>query len=298
MPRTCYSARRDGNGGPTDTFSEAPAPCYILRMKNVLIAGGSGGIGQALCRRFLGEGWTVYSLDLKDNPIDDPRLRHCRCDLLSEQAIFEARSECSISELDVVVYCAGLLKMASLIEEPVDTTKRILAVNLLGMMHVVRCFSEDLIHSHGRFVLFSSEVGLSSAHPFNGPYSISKHAVEAYADSLRRELKCVGVKVVKIESGGVETPLLIHTADGFDELVARTTHYKRNLMKLRKFLCKSLLQGCSPDYLAAKVYTASVSSHTRLGYRIKNSPLIRLADIFGLRFGDWIFALLLKERDS
>ncbi len=269
-----------------------------MHMKQVLIAGGSGGIGQALCRKFLSEGWYVYSLDINDNPIKDPGLRHCPCDLLSEQAIVKARSECTISKLDVVIYCAGLLKMASLIEEPVATTERILAVNLLGMMHVVRCFADDLVASHGRFVLFSSEVGLSSSHPFNGPYSISKHAVEAYADSLRRELRCIGVKVVKIESGGVDTPLLLHTMDGFDELVAKTNHYKRNLSKLRGFLQKSLLRGCSPDYLAAKVYVASATTRPRLGYRIKNSPSIRLADIFGMRFGDYIFSMLLKQRSS
>jgi len=267
-----------------------------MRQKTVLIVGGSGGIGQALVRKYLAEGWLVKSLDLRDNPLTDAHLASLVCSAADGLAMEKARESFLAGPIDVVIYAAGLLSMCSLIEEPVETSRRIMEVNLFGMMQTVKTYSEDVIAAQGRFVLFSSEVGRSSSHPFNGPYSISKHAVEAYADSLRREVGLLGVQVVKIECGGVNTPLLSKTLDSFDRLVDGTTHYRGNLAKMRRFLEKSMLKGCDPDYLAARVYKASVCRKPRIGYRIKNSALIRLADLFGMRVGDWLFLMILKER--
>ncbi|MCX7040897.1 MAG: SDR family NAD(P)-dependent oxidoreductase, partial [Spirochaetes bacterium] len=44
--------------------------------------------------------------------------------------------------------------------------------------------------------------------PFTGPYSMSKRALEAYADSLRRELQSLGIRVSVIQPGAFRTTLL------------------------------------------------------------------------------------------
>jgi NAD(P)-dependent dehydrogenase (short-subunit alcohol dehydrogenase family) len=268
----------------------------VSLMRNVLVVGSCGGIGSALVRKFLAEGWFVYGIDLRDNGFRDDHYRFTQADVTDETLLESKRAETGIASLDAFIYVAGILRMCSLIEEHVDTTRKVMEVNLFGMMTAVKVFFPAILKGKGRLVLFSSEVGRRSSHPFDGPYSISKHAVEAYADSLRREIQILGIKVVKIECGGVKTPLLSHTMDGFDALVEHTTHYHDNLSALRMFLSQSLLKGCDPDYLAGRVYKATVSRHPKLGYRIRNSFLVKIPDMFGMRAGDWIFALLLRGK--
>src|SRR5919109_5562543 len=58
----------------------------------------------------------------------------------------------------------------------------------------------------GRIVNISS-IGGRVALPLAGPYAASKFALEAVADSLRRELRGQGIQVSVIEPGGIKTPI-------------------------------------------------------------------------------------------
>ena len=53
----------------------------------------------------------------------------------------------------------------------------------------------------GRIVNISSEAGRFRAGLTSGPYSMSKHAIEAYSDALRQELMFLGIPVIVIEPG-------------------------------------------------------------------------------------------------
>ena len=52
-----------------------------------------------------------------------------------------------------------------------------------------------------------SSIGGRMALPLMGAYSMSKFGLEAFSDSLRRELRPQGVDVIVIEPGGVKTPI-------------------------------------------------------------------------------------------
>lgn len=60
----------------------------------------------------------------------------------------------------------------------------------------------------GRIVNISSETGWMSGGPFNGAYASSKHAIEAYSDSLRRELALLDMPVIKIQAGPFKTDMV------------------------------------------------------------------------------------------
>ncbi|XP_076776658.1 retinol dehydrogenase 16 [Arvicanthis niloticus] len=75
----------------------------------------------------------------------------------------------------------------------------VLDVNLLGMIEVTLSMLPLVRKARGRVVNVSSIVGRVSF--FGGGYSISKYGVEAFSDSLRRELSYFGVKVAIIEPG-------------------------------------------------------------------------------------------------
>jgi NAD(P)-dependent dehydrogenase (short-subunit alcohol dehydrogenase family) len=80
-------------------------------------------------------------------------------------------------------------------------------VNYFGVVETARRFIPLLRASKGRLFVTGSVAG-NVAVPFGQPYSATKYAVRSLSDSLRRELKPVGVAVVRIEPGFVETPIL------------------------------------------------------------------------------------------
>ena len=75
----------------------------------------------------------------------------------------------------------------------------ILDVNLLGMIEVTLSMLPLVRKARGRVVNVSSVMGRMSF--FGGGYCISKYGVEAFSDSLRRELSYFGVKVAITEPG-------------------------------------------------------------------------------------------------
>lgn len=144
-----------------------------------------------MARQFLLANDQVYSLDRVPSKLEDGKFHEFVCDVCDGEAVEKAVKGFSLEKVDVFVYAVGMLRMGSLIEQDISVLRNTLEANLIGMAITVKAFSEPVIKAKGRFVLFSSEVGKSSAHPFNGAYSISKHAVEAYADSLRRKCRCL-----------------------------------------------------------------------------------------------------------
>uniref|UniRef100_A0A8C9AM82 Retinol dehydrogenase 16 n=1 Tax=Prolemur simus TaxID=1328070 RepID=A0A8C9AM82_PROSS len=80
-----------------------------------------------------------------------------------------------------------------------------LEVNLLGMIEVTLSLLPLVRKARGRVVNMSSIAGRLSL--VGGGYSISKYGVEAFSDSLRRELSYCGVKVALIEPGYFKTAM-------------------------------------------------------------------------------------------
>jgi NAD(P)-dependent dehydrogenase (short-subunit alcohol dehydrogenase family) len=66
--------------------------------------------------------------------------------------------------------------------------KRVLDVNVMGTFRVNKAFFPLIKARRGRILNISSETGWQSGGPFDGAYASSKHCIEAYSDSLRREL--------------------------------------------------------------------------------------------------------------
>ncbi|XP_076776666.1 retinol dehydrogenase 7 isoform X2 [Arvicanthis niloticus] len=79
----------------------------------------------------------------------------------------------------------------------------VLDVNLLGMIEVTLNILPLVRKARGRVVNVSSVMGRLTL--VGGGYCVSKYGVEAFSDSLRRELSYFGVKVAIIEPGGFKT---------------------------------------------------------------------------------------------
>ena len=159
--------------------------------KTVLITGAASGIGKAVATEFIKNGATVYALDVQKSEIGTPLL----ADITDEKALQSAKEQLKAQGvvLDMILNFAGVHTMGSFIEMDYQKIKRVMEINFLGTMLVNKTFHE-LLAKNGRIVITTSEVAPLAALPFNGIYSVSKTALDSYAQSLRQELNLLGQK--------------------------------------------------------------------------------------------------------
>ena len=114
---------------------------------------------------------------------------------------------------------AGMAVAGPLEFVPIDSLRHQLDVNLIGQVAVTQAALPALRRARGRIVNVSS-IGGRIALPLVSPYSASKFALEGVSDSLRRELRHLGVDVILIEPGGVKTPIWKKGSALADEMAA------------------------------------------------------------------------------
>ena len=105
--------------------------------------------------------------------------------------------------------------------------------------------------------------------PFNGAYTMSKHAIEAYSDSLRRELMFLGVAVIKIQPGPFRTGMVAGIEQSFTRVAESSIYFKDMLNRLKHVTLKEQAKAHDPALLAEVVYTALTARHPRIAYSVK-----------------------------
>ena len=183
-------------------------------MKNVLITGGSRGIGRACVEKFAREGYTVSFIynnsDVAaDEVIDKSGAYAIKADISdskeSKRAVNDALS--IMGSIDILVNNAGI----SLIKLFTDTTDEdyynIMNTNLGGTFFVTREASKNMISNHfGRIVNIGSMWGKAGA-SCEVAYSASKSAIEGFTKALAKELGPSGITVNCIEPGVINTEM-------------------------------------------------------------------------------------------
>ncbi|XP_016048863.1 retinol dehydrogenase 16-like isoform X2 [Erinaceus europaeus] len=187
-----------------------------LRDKYVFITGCDSGFGNLLARQLDLRGLRVLAAcltekgaeQLRDQTSD--RLETVILDVTKSESIAEATQW--VKELVGDRGLWGLVNNAgvSMPTAPNEWLARqdfmkIIDVNLLGVIEVTLSLLPLLRKAKGRVVNVSSVLGRIAI--FGGGYSISKYGVEAFSDTLRREISTFGVKVTMIEPGYFKTPL-------------------------------------------------------------------------------------------
>ena len=85
--------------------------------------------------------------------------------------------------------------------------EEVLDVDLTGPVLISHMLLPAMLESGwGRIINISSISGLFNS-PFNGTYSIAKHALESMTDVYRRELRRYKIKVIAIEPGPIKTEI-------------------------------------------------------------------------------------------
>ncbi|MCG8369572.1 MAG: SDR family NAD(P)-dependent oxidoreductase [Proteobacteria bacterium] len=192
-------------------FSQfAAGPALAGEQKSILVTGASTGIGRNMTERLAKEGFFVYAGARKANDLAEldaiDNVRGVRLDVTS-QADVDAAVDFVRSEgrgLWALVNNAGVATQAPVAAVTDDEIDFVFGVNVTGVVRVTRAFIPLVSKSRGRIVTIGSIAGIRSG-PRGSVYSMSKHAVEAFTDSLAAEMAEAGVQVSIIEPGAYKS---------------------------------------------------------------------------------------------
>jgi NAD(P)-dependent dehydrogenase (short-subunit alcohol dehydrogenase family) len=171
-----------------------------------LITGASRGLGRALAAELHSRGYNVVATarhvaDLADLGTDDK----IPLDVTDPKSIESAVA--AAGELEVLVNNAALTVQAPVEAVPLDVFRSVLETNVLGPLRLMQAFLPGMRkRGRGTIVNVSSEA-VRSAPQLQGSYSASKAALELLSETLRKELRPFGVRVIVIAARGIRTEM-------------------------------------------------------------------------------------------
>lgn len=266
-------------------------------MKYGLIVGSESGLAKSVIAELAKSDYTLFCCDIsyKEKSVIDNK-HYIPLDVTNEDSLKEAHNYVlGVTErLDVVSNFAGIVLLGSMVELPLDTLDKIIGVNLLSTYKINSLFFPLIEKAGGRIINISSEYAKIGALPFHGYYAITKHALDVYNDSLRRELAGSKVKVTCIRPGAFKTNMQANINNQFGRMVDESIRYKEPLTKM-KFIMENELTKAKDPKKFAKVYLKALNSkRVKRYYNVNNSFKMKLYTILPEGMKDLFFKMFLK----
>ena len=251
----------------------------ITNEQPIVITGASTGIGKATALHLDQLGFRVFAGVRKEADGQalmkeaSERLTPILLDVTDANAIANAVStvtEATAGKLFGLVNNAGLSLNGPLELLPVSEMKKLMDVNVLGLLAVTKAFIPLLRKHKGRLVNISSGHGLLAI-PDKSVYAASKFAVQAVSDSLRVELRPFGVSVSYLVVGKVDTAVLGKIVADRDKMIeAAPPEVVQLYAPLFEFFDKEVksLLGIPPGEVARVIAQALTTKRPKARYLI------------------------------
>ncbi|CAN5919447.1 hypothetical protein BH11MYX4_BH11MYX4_41170 [soil metagenome] len=188
-------------------------------MTTVIITGASMGIGRALALAWADQKATVVLSARGQAALDEVAgevaARGARAVVVAGDVTDEAHRVELVAQaaahggVDVLINNAGRGFYSPALKIDVAQLRDLFELNVIAPLRLVQLAAPHLERARGTVVMMSSVAGVVAA-PRYAAYAASKFALEAIAMSLRSELAEVGVRVVVIRPGPVDTPFRAH----------------------------------------------------------------------------------------
>ena len=185
--------------------------------KVVLITGASSGIGAALAVEVARQGGDLALLARRVDRLEEVAARvgalgrralPLECDVTRDGDLERAVAACreQLGRVDVAVANAGFGVAGRFERLSLADFRRQFETNVFGVLRTAYATLGELERSRGTLVLVGSVAGYLPG-PGTSPYAASKHAVRSLAESLRTELARLGIAVVLVSPGFVDSEI-------------------------------------------------------------------------------------------
>lgn len=247
--------------------------------KLIFITGVSSGIGKATAEKFLEMGHFVIGTVRTENEIAINQLvaqyqSQFKCLALDLKDLIQVKNiteklhrtilELGFQKIDIVVQNAGMAMAAPYIDQDFSEIHDIMTVNVLALMLLTQKVVPLTKQNGGRIIHISSVSGQNGT-PFLAAYCASKHAVEGFSESLRREFFLLGIKVIVVGPGSIQTPIW---KKGFEQIRSRydTSVFAASFAKFMNFASHEEKNGLPVSAVVEDIVHASLSASPRIRY--------------------------------
>jgi len=251
-------------------------------MKYVLITGASSGIGRISAITLAKNDFQVLAGVRKEEDAQKLRDENLNItpifiDVTNQDSINEAFNKVSEIIEDNGLYGlvnnAGIAVAGPLEFLPIDRLRHQLEINVIGQVNVTQKMLPLIRKGQGRIINISSIAGFT-AFPFNGAYAISKFAVEALSDTLRRELRPWKISVSIVEPGVIKTPIWEKSINLVEDTVAQMPQEAEKYYGVvyRNLLDRTLKRversGAAPEEVAKAILHALTVKNPKTRYLV------------------------------
>jgi 3-dehydrosphinganine reductase len=234
--------------------------------KLVLVTGGSSGIGLELARLLAGEGARVWLLArrpdflaqaLQSLPVLNGHAHGTvEADVTKADQVRAAVGRVSrdVGVPDVIVNAAGSSHPAYVQDTTLDIFREMMDLNYFGIVNMVQAVLPGMLRrGSGYIVNFSSMAGFMAPFGYTA-YVPSKYAVRGFSDSLRLELKPMGIRVSVVFPPDTDTPGMenenktkpYETLEAFSSKLAPATAVAKGVLAGMKRGRYAILPGFEP----------------------------------------------------
>ena len=179
-------------------------------MKKALVTGGSGGIGEAVCRKLAEDGYFVYIAYSSS----EGKARKLAAEIGGEAVGFDVADSAAVKKaavdigaLDLLVNNAGISEIDLFTSISEEKSSRIMSVNLIGAMNCARSVLPDMIYRKSGCIINISSMWGQCGASCEVDYSASKAGLIGFTKALAREAAPSGIRVNCISCGFIDTKM-------------------------------------------------------------------------------------------
>ena len=262
------------------------------KSNTVLVTGTSSGIGRGLCQALIEKGYKVFGTvrNRKDatelNKEFGKNLDALLVDVTDEKQVVKAKERVQNylngKPLTALINNAGIATLGPVEFLPTSDFKKQIDTKIFGTFLCTKIFlpllgtDSNLIGNPGRIVNISSILGGKIGSPFMSGYCASKHAVEAFSESLRRELKPYGIKVIIVAPGSVSTPIWKEVKKQKDQNKYNKTKYGISFKKILNSLESFDRNSLSMNQLTSIIIKSIEIKNPKIRYNPTKDPIQKL----------------------
>jgi len=185
---------------------------------NIVITGGSKGMGKALAAKFAVAGNRIFICARNENDLfkaaseinseaKETQVQYFAADLSIKSSAEKFTKWLQEQRIipDILINNAGDFKPGSIYNEIEGTLEEMIAVNLYSAYYVTRAFLPQMMERKSGHIFNMCSIAALAAYKNGGSYSISKYALMGFSKNLREELKPFNIKVTTVYPGAVYT---------------------------------------------------------------------------------------------
>jgi NAD(P)-dependent dehydrogenase (short-subunit alcohol dehydrogenase family) len=199
--------------------------------KNILITGGSSGIGASAAKKFAEQGGRVYVLDNKPLSYDCAGVTWLQCDVANYKDVVAAvdRIVAEVEQIDCAFLNAGVFYNANLEDTTIEDLDRIFAINFGGVFYLLKKVLPIMRRqNHGAIVLSGSDQCFI-AKPNCAIYGATKGAIAQLTKSTALDYAKYNIRVNCVCPGTTETPLIENLLETISQTKGKS---KEEMLKL------------------------------------------------------------------